>query len=92
MRARAHQRVELAEELDGPQPNGPGSACHKPIRRRALRVFISSAKDQSNRVLLSIRDTGGGLDPEKLEDIFKAFYTTKGHGMGMGLAGQPLDH
>jgi signal transduction histidine kinase len=37
-------------------------------------------------VLVAVRDSGTGLPPEKLEDIFDAFYTTKPDGMGMGLA------
>ena len=49
-------------------------------------LLISSAKDEPNRVLLTIRDSGTGLAPGKLEEIFDAFYTTKRDGMGMGLA------
>jgi signal transduction histidine kinase len=37
-------------------------------------------------VLATVRDSGEGLDPAKLDDMFKAFYTTKSEGMGMGLA------
>jgi signal transduction histidine kinase len=33
-----------------------------------------------------VRDSGPGLDPESLNHIFTAFYTTKPQGMGMGLA------
>jgi C4-dicarboxylate-specific signal transduction histidine kinase len=49
-------------------------------------VLISSAKGESNGVLLTVRDSGRGLDPAKLDDIFDAFHTTKPMGMGMGLA------
>ena len=49
-------------------------------------VFVTTAKDESNGVLLTIRDTGTGVDPAKFEHIFGAFYTTKREGMGMGLA------
>jgi len=49
------------------------------------RLLVSSAKDESNRVLLTVRDSGTGLDPANLEKIFDAFYTTKPNGMGMGL-------
>lgn len=37
-------------------------------------------------VLFSVRDSGSGLDPEHLDHVFKAFYTTKSQGLGMGLA------
>jgi signal transduction histidine kinase len=35
---------------------------------------------------VAVRDSGPGIDPERLERIFAAFYTTKSNGMGMGLA------
>lgn len=39
-------------------------------------------------VVLSVRDTGVGIDPAKITRIFEPFYTTKktGEGTGMGLA------
>jgi signal transduction histidine kinase len=37
------------------------------------------------QVLISVRDTGVGLPPEHAEQIFKAFFTTKDQGTGMGL-------
>jgi signal transduction histidine kinase len=37
-------------------------------------------------VLIAIRDSGPGLDPAQLVQIFDTFYTTKSSGMGMGLA------
>ncbi len=49
-------------------------------------LLVSTAKNESNGVLLAVRDSGAGLDSGKLEDIFEAFYTTKHDGMGMGLA------
>lgn len=35
---------------------------------------------------VSIRDTGPGIPPDKLEKIFEAYYTTKEKGTGLGLA------
>ena len=37
-------------------------------------------------VLVAVQDSGSGLDPSRLERLFDAFYTTKPHGLGMGLA------
>jgi signal transduction histidine kinase len=33
-----------------------------------------------------VEDSGPGLDPKSLNHLFDAFYTTKPHGLGMGLA------
>jgi len=38
------------------------------------------------RASLSIQDTGRGIPPEEIENIFKPFYTTKTRGSGLGLA------
>jgi len=37
-------------------------------------------------VLITVRDSGPGVDPKSLDRLFDAFYTTKPQGMGMGLA------
>jgi signal transduction histidine kinase len=35
---------------------------------------------------VSVRDTGKGIKPDHLPNIFRPFYTTKGHGTGLGLS------
>ena len=49
-------------------------------------LVISTAEDESNGVLVSVRDSGPGLSPDSLERLFDPFYTTKPGGMGMGLS------
>jgi signal transduction histidine kinase len=49
-------------------------------------LFVSTAPDGSDAVLVAIHDTGPGLEPGKIDNLFDAFYTTKRDGMGMGLA------
>jgi len=41
---------------------------------------------QSASILIAVEDSGPGLDPTELKHVFETFYTTKTHGMGMGLA------
>ncbi len=47
-----------------------------------------SAKNQGDKVVLSVRDNGSGITAEVRERIFEPFYTTKGDsgGSGLGLA------
>jgi C4-dicarboxylate-specific signal transduction histidine kinase len=49
-------------------------------------LLVRSGIDESQRVLVVVRDSGPGLDLQSLERLFDAFYTTKPHGLGMGLA------
>jgi PAS domain S-box-containing protein len=49
-------------------------------------LAIVSRIDDANDVVVEVRDTGPGLDPEKLDRLFQSFYTTKPDGIGMGLA------
>ena len=43
-----------------------------------------SARD--GLAVVSVSDTGKGIKPEHLHNIFRPFYTTKGHGTGLGLS------
>jgi signal transduction histidine kinase len=47
-------------------------------------TITTEAADASLR--LSVQDTGTGIPPEHIGDIFKPFYTTKTRGSGLGLA------
>ena len=49
-------------------------------------LLITSAKDGAIGVIVTIRDSGVGLDQKFLDRLFEAFFTTKARGMGMGLA------
>jgi C4-dicarboxylate-specific signal transduction histidine kinase len=51
---------------------------------RALQ--ISTEAEATGGVLVTVRDSGPGLDPANEDRVFEAFYTTKPEGMGMGLA------
>ena len=48
--------------------------------------MVSSTRDGSNGVRVTVRDSGTGLDEAALSQLFEAFYTTKAQGMGIGLA------
>jgi signal transduction histidine kinase len=50
------------------------------------QLVISSNRYESGKVLVAVKDSGIGLDPQNMDRIFDAFYTTKSDGMGMGLS------
>jgi PAS domain S-box-containing protein len=49
-------------------------------------LVVRSARDESKSMLVAVQDSGPGPDPKSLERLFDAFYTTKAHGLGLGLA------
>jgi signal transduction histidine kinase len=52
----------------------------------ARELLISTERNQKTDAVVIVRDSGPGIDPESLERVFEAFYTTKSSGMGMGLS------
>jgi C4-dicarboxylate-specific signal transduction histidine kinase len=56
------------------------------MREGARELLICTEKSDSNGALVSVRDSGPGLDLETADRLFEAFYTTKVQGMGIGLA------
>ena len=53
-------------------------------RPRSLRV--SSARHDPAGLIVTLEDSGTGIDPEHIDRIFEPFFTTKSHGMGLGLS------
>jgi len=47
---------------------------------------IKSAVQEPSGVLISVADTGKGIDPKIIDRIFNPLFTTKSNGMGMGLS------
>jgi signal transduction histidine kinase len=55
------------------------------IEAGARELLISTEQDHTG-VVVAVRDSGPGIDPTLLDRVFKAFYTTKPSGVGMGLS------
>jgi PAS domain S-box-containing protein len=97
-RSRVILRQELADNL--PPVNGDrvqlqqvilnllrnGSDAMSGIDDRPRQLVVSTTRDEDERVRVTVRDVGVGLDPENTDKLFDAFYTTKSGGMGIGLS------
>jgi signal transduction histidine kinase len=89
-------RTELAEDL--PRVRGDRMQLQQVLMNLMMNsidamknvdgtreITIQSQRTENGQVLISVSDTGVGLPPQKAEQIFDAFFTTKPHGTGMGL-------
>ena len=56
------------------------------VTDRSRELLIRSVLVESTKVLVAVQDSGTGLETESLDHLFRAFFTTKPQGMGMGLA------
>ena len=94
------RNVRVETELDGSLPpvlgdkvqlqqvvlnlilNAADAMSENPPEQRKI-ILCTRVKD--DRVRVTVRDFGAGVDQANLERIFEAFFTTKGAGLGMGL-------
>jgi len=77
-------RVELQQVLLNLILNGCEAMNGSGWRPREL--LISSRKCETDEVMVSVRDSGVGIDPQTAERLFDAFFTTKEGGLGLGLS------
>jgi PAS domain S-box-containing protein len=56
------------------------------VKDRSRELVIRSRRDDAHGVLLSVTDCGVGIADNDADRLFKAFFTTKSGGMGMGLS------
>jgi signal transduction histidine kinase len=74
-------RVQLQQVLMNLMLNGI-DAMKETTLGGALTIKSEAGDGQ---LLISVSDTGAGLSPEKSDQVFRAFFTTKNNGTGMGL-------
>jgi signal transduction histidine kinase len=55
------------------------------VHDRPRDLLIKTERDEGDRVRLSVRDAGVGVEPDNMKNLLEAFYTTKSDGMGIGL-------
>lgn len=77
-------RVQLQQVILNLIINGFDAMNDVESEKRELR--ICSSLSEYDTVLVKVSDTGIGIDQINSQKIFDAFYTTKPHGLGMGLS------
>jgi C4-dicarboxylate-specific signal transduction histidine kinase len=77
-------RVQLQQVLVNLLVNAMEAMATCETTRRRLEISAEAAGDDV--VIVSVSDTGPGLAPEDSNRVFDAFFTTKKHGLGMGLS------
>ena len=73
------QQVIINLVMNGIEAMEPGSD-------QPRELVIRSRHDETHGMLLSVTDCGVGISDEDADRLFKAFFTTKSGGLGMGLS------
>src|SRR5262249_36121650 len=62
---------------------GDAMKPNEPARRH---LTVTTALDGQGAIQVAIADRGAGIPADRLAQVFEPFYTTKEHGLGLGLA------
>jgi PAS domain S-box-containing protein len=77
-------RIQLQQVIINLVMNG--IEAMEPVSDRPRELVIRSRRDGPHGMLLSVTDRGIGISDDESDRLFKAFFTTKSGGMGMGLS------
>jgi signal transduction histidine kinase len=91
-----HKRIKYEAILDPDLPAVPGNPDQ--LKQVILNLVVNSieavpeggtvtiqTRAGENEIMFSVRDSGPGIDPELMPDIFQPFVTNKSTGTGLGL-------
>ncbi len=91
------RRIAIEMELDNPLP--PVEHDPNQINQVLLNLLLNaiqsmekpgsirvSLQQEADEIVIVVADEGKGIAPEHLPNIFRPFFTTKGHGTGLGLS------
>ncbi len=76
-------RVQLQQVVLNLVMNAVEATC---VAAESPKEVLVTSRNEASQVIVAIQDSGVGIDPENLDQLFNPFFTTKPHGMGMGLA------
>ena len=77
-------RIQLQQVIINIVMNGLEAMAD--VIERPRRIVIRSSQPEPDQVLIEIQDAGRGVEPQNLDRLFNAFFSTKPNGMGMGLS------
>jgi PAS domain S-box-containing protein len=77
-------RIQLQQVILNLAINGTEAMAS--VEGQPRRLVIQSSLTQAHEVLVSVTDTGPGVDPQQTARLFAPFFTTKPEGIGMGLS------
>jgi signal transduction histidine kinase len=77
-------KIQLQQVLINLVMNGIQAMA--PITDRARVLVIRTRQSGTDQILVAVEDAGVGIEPDDLNQLFGAFYTTKPDGMGLGLS------
>jgi PAS domain S-box-containing protein len=75
--------VQLQQVLLNLVMNAMDAMASTPVGRRL--VTISTSATQAGTIEVLVRDRGPGIKPAQGDRLFESFFTTKDHGLGLGL-------
>jgi signal transduction histidine kinase len=88
-------KIELQKQPDLPEVEHDSDQIHQVLLNLLLNAVQAMEREGTVRVEIGMQedcasvmvsDTGRGISPQNLPNIFRPFYTTKGHGTGLGLS------
>jgi signal transduction histidine kinase len=77
-------RVQLQQALVNLCVNAFDAMADAAPKKR--RLSVRTAAVAGRRVEIAVGDSGGGIRPDQLPRLFNSFFSTKPHGMGLGLS------
>ena len=77
-------RVQLQQVIMNLLMNGIQATSAVTDRRHELR--IRSQEHGPDQILVAVEDSGTGIEPQNVDQLFSPFFTTKPNGMGIGLS------
>jgi signal transduction histidine kinase len=77
-------RVQLQQVLMNLVINSLDALSEVAGQPRALTIL--AGMDSPRSICISVQDTGIGIDPQRMTEVFEPFHTTKTNGLGLGLS------